>query len=83
MNEKAAQDFKDPGVNMVLSSAIFSTEYRMFYTMFFGNSMAGLEFLSRLANIVKDIVGKDEATAATIVVIKGGFNFLLFVRTHV
>ncbi|KAI1313919.1 hypothetical protein EDD11_002382 [Mortierella claussenii] len=73
-NEKTAQDFKDPGVNMVLSSAIFSSEYRIMYIMFFGNSIAGLVFLSRLANIVKDIFGKDEATAATIVAINGGFN---------
>ncbi|KAF9401586.1 hypothetical protein BGZ94_005168, partial [Podila epigama] len=34
----------------------------------------GLVFLSRLANIIKDIFGKDEATAATIVAINGGFN---------
>ncbi|KAG0240032.1 major facilitator superfamily domain-containing protein [Mortierella sp. GBAus27b] len=74
MNEKAVQDIKDPGVNMVLSSAIFSTEYRMIYIMFFGNSIAGLVFLSRLANIVKDIFGKDESVAATIVAINGGFN---------
>ncbi|KAK3813378.1 MAG: oxalate/formate antiporter [Benniella sp.] len=74
MNDRSAQDFKDPGVNMVLSSAIFSTEYRMIYIMFFGNSIAGLVFLSRLANIVKDIFGKDEAVAATIVAINGGFD---------
>ncbi|KAF9917383.1 hypothetical protein BX616_001197 [Lobosporangium transversale] len=73
-DEKAAQDFKDPGLKMVLSSAIFSKEYRIIYIMFFGNSIAGLVFLSRLANIVKDIFGKDEATAATIVAINGGFN---------
>ncbi|KAG0364581.1 hypothetical protein BGZ54_007362 [Gamsiella multidivaricata] len=74
MNEKAFQDFMDPGVSMTLSSAIFSKEYRIIYIMFFGNSIAGLVFLSRLANIVKDIFGKDEATAATIVAINGGFN---------
>ncbi|GJJ69544.1 MFS transporter, OFA family, oxalate/formate antiporter [Entomortierella parvispora] len=73
-NEKAAQDYKDPGVNMVLSSAIFSKEYRIMYVMFFGNSIAGLVVLSRLANIVMDIFGKDGATAATIVAINGGFN---------
>ena len=71
MNDKSAQHFKDPGVNMVLSFAVFSTEYRMIYAMFFGNSIAGLVFLSRLANIVKDIFGKDEAVAATIVAING------------
>ncbi|KAF9365584.1 hypothetical protein BGX34_009410 [Mortierella sp. NVP85] len=65
--------FKDPRINMVLSSAIFSTEYRMIYIIF-GNSIVGLVFLSRLANIVKDIFGKDEAVAATIVAINGGFN---------
>ncbi|KAF9348874.1 hypothetical protein BGX26_012753 [Mortierella sp. AD094] len=73
-NERAAQDFKDPGVNMVLSTVIFSSEYRIIYIMFFGNSIAGLVFLSRLANIVKDIFGKEESTAATIVAINGGFN---------
>ncbi|KAF9932992.1 hypothetical protein FBU30_006816 [Linnemannia zychae] len=73
-SEKAAKDYKDPGANMVLSSAIFSKEYRIIYIMFFGNSIAGLVFLSRLANIIKDIFGKDEATAATIVAINGGFN---------
>ncbi|KAF8931137.1 oxalate/formate antiporter [Dissophora ornata] len=72
--DRAAQDFKDPGVNMVLSTAIFSSEYRIMYIMFFGNSIAGLVVLSRLANIVKDIFGKDEATSATIVAINGGFN---------
>ncbi|KAK3810417.1 MAG: oxalate/formate antiporter [Linnemannia elongata] len=74
LDEKAAQEFRDPGVNMVLSSAIFSTEYRIMYIMFFGNSIAGLVFLSRLANITKDIFNKDEATSATIVAINGGFN---------
>ncbi|KAF9319326.1 hypothetical protein BG003_009407 [Podila horticola] len=73
-NEKTAAEFKDPGATMVLSNAIFSKEYRIIYIMFFGNSIAGLVFLSRLANIVKDIFGKDEATAATIVAINGGFN---------
>ncbi|KAG0033459.1 hypothetical protein BGZ81_008412 [Podila clonocystis] len=73
-NEKAAAKFKDPGASMVLSNAIFSKEYRIIYIMFFGNSIAGLVFLSRLANIIKDIFGKDEATAATIVAINGGFN---------
>ncbi|KAG0039644.1 hypothetical protein BGZ82_007228 [Podila clonocystis] len=73
-SEKAAQELKDPGVNMALSDAIFSTEYRLMYIMFFGNSIAGLVFLSRLANIITDIFGKDGATAATIVAINGGFN---------
>lgn len=73
-SEKAAQDLKDPGVTMALSDAIFSTEYRLMYIMFFGNSIAGLVFLSRLANIITDIFGKDGATAATIVAINGGFN---------
>ncbi|KAF9323688.1 hypothetical protein BG006_001240 [Podila minutissima] len=73
-SEKAAQELKDPGVNMALSEAIFSTEYRLMYIMFFGNSIAGLVFLSRLANIITDIFGKDGATAATIVAINGGFN---------
>ncbi|KAG0340031.1 hypothetical protein BG000_000823 [Podila horticola] len=73
-SEKAAQELKDPGVTMALSDAIFSTEYRLMYIMFFGNSIAGLVFLSRLANIITDIFGKDGATAATIVAINGGFN---------
>ncbi|KAF8984385.1 hypothetical protein BGZ52_012749 [Haplosporangium bisporale] len=73
-SEKAVQDLKDPGVTMALSDAIFSTEYRLMYIMFFGNSIAGLVFLSRLANIITDIFGKDGATAATIVAINGGFN---------
>ncbi|KAK3845227.1 MAG: oxalate/formate antiporter [Linnemannia gamsii] len=72
--EKAVQDYKDPNAKMPLSTAIFSKEYRIMYIMFFGNSIAGLVFLSRLANIIKDIFGKDEATAATIVAINGGFN---------
>ncbi|KAG0259245.1 hypothetical protein BGZ95_004738 [Linnemannia exigua] len=72
--EKAVQDYKDPNAKMPLSTAIFSKEYRIMYIMFFGNSIAGLVFLSRLANIIKDIFAKDEATAATIVAINGGFN---------
>ncbi|KAF9932982.1 hypothetical protein FBU30_006806 [Linnemannia zychae] len=74
LDEKSAQEFRDPGVNMVLSSAIFSNEYRIMYVMFFGNSIAGLVFLSRLANITKDIFNKDEGISATIVAINGGFN---------
>ncbi|KAF9583446.1 hypothetical protein BGW38_009444 [Lunasporangiospora selenospora] len=73
-SEKAAQQFRDPGQGMMLSTAIFSKEYRIMYIMFFGNSIAGLVFLSRLANIVKDIFNKDTGTAATIVAINGGFN---------
>ncbi|KAF9977170.1 hypothetical protein BGZ75_010398 [Mortierella antarctica] len=72
--EKAAGQFRDPGATMVLSDAIFSKEYRIIYIMFFGNSIAGLVFLSRLANIITDIFNKDAATAATIVAINGGFN---------
>ncbi|KAF9278984.1 hypothetical protein BGZ68_008207 [Mortierella alpina] len=72
--EKAAGQFRDPGATMVLSDAIFSKEYRIIYIMFFGNSIAGLVFLSRLANIITDIFNKDPATAATIVAINGGFN---------
>ncbi|KAF9976741.1 hypothetical protein BGZ73_007966 [Actinomortierella ambigua] len=72
--EKAASQLRDPGTTMNLSDAIFSKEYRFIYLMFFGNSIAGLVFLSRLANIVKDIFGKDASTAATIVAINGGFN---------
>ncbi|KAG0239965.1 hypothetical protein BGW41_007360 [Actinomortierella wolfii] len=72
--EKAAASLRDPGTSMNLSDAIFSKEYRFIYLMFFGNSIAGLVFLSRLANIVKDIFGKDASTAATIVAINGGFN---------
>ncbi|KAF9304270.1 hypothetical protein BGZ74_001965 [Mortierella antarctica] len=45
------------------------------YIMFFGNSIAGLVFLSHLANIIKDIFGKDEATAASIVAINGRLFF--------
>ncbi|KAF9162475.1 hypothetical protein DFQ26_003529 [Actinomortierella ambigua] len=57
--EKAAAQLRDPATTMNLSDAILSKEYRFNYLMFFGNSIAGLVFLSRLANIVKDIFGKD------------------------
>ncbi|CAO3575092.1 unnamed protein product [Mortierella alpina] len=73
-SEKTTLDETDPGSKMILSDAIFSKEYRIMYVMFFGNSIAGLVFLSRLANIITDIFGKDQATAATIVAINGGFN---------
>ncbi|KAF9572111.1 hypothetical protein EC968_010364 [Mortierella alpina] len=72
--ETAAGQCRDPGATMALSDAIFSKEYRIIYVMFFGNSIAGLVFLSRLANIITDIFNKDAATAATIVAINGGFN---------
>ncbi|KAG0215647.1 hypothetical protein BGX28_008893 [Mortierella sp. GBA30] len=73
-DEKMDRQVKDPGATMILSDAIFSKEYRIMYVMFFGNSIAGLVFLSRLANIITDVFNKDQATAATIVAINGGFN---------
>ncbi|KAF9081754.1 hypothetical protein BGX23_000478 [Mortierella sp. AD031] len=51
-----------------------ASNYRLIYLMFFGNSIAGLVFLSRLSNIVVDIFGKGSDTASTIVSINGGFN---------
>ncbi|KAF9981510.1 hypothetical protein BGZ65_003854 [Modicella reniformis] len=64
----------DPATTMTLTDSIFSREYRLIYIMFFGNSIAGLVFLSRLSNIIQDIFGKDKATASTVVSINGGFN---------
>ncbi|KAF9401677.1 hypothetical protein BGZ94_005149 [Podila epigama] len=72
--QKSASNMKDPAASLTLIQSIFSTEYRLIYIMFFGNSLAGLVFLSRLANITQDIFGKDKDTAATIVAVNGGFN---------
>ncbi|KAG0233619.1 major facilitator superfamily domain-containing protein [Mortierella sp. GBAus27b] len=65
---------QDPSMNLSLIDSIFSRDYRLIYLMFFGNSIAGLVFLSRLTNIITDIFGKDANTASTIVSINGGFN---------
>ncbi|KAG0349908.1 major facilitator superfamily domain-containing protein [Gamsiella multidivaricata] len=72
--DKAAAALRNPASTLSLIDSIFSREYRLIYLMFFGNSIAGLVFLSRLANITADIFGKDKATASTIVSINGGFN---------
>ncbi|KAF9093019.1 hypothetical protein BGX27_001681 [Mortierella sp. AM989] len=71
---KDSSDIENPAARMTLTDSIFSREYRLIYIMFFGNSIAGLVFLSRLANIIGDIFGKDANTATTIVSINGGFN---------
>ncbi|KAG0019758.1 hypothetical protein BGZ81_009614 [Podila clonocystis] len=72
--QKTASNMRDPASTMSLIDSIFSTEYRLIYLMFFGNSLAGLVFLSRLATIVVDIFGKSQAWGATVVSINGGFN---------
>ncbi|KAG0044356.1 hypothetical protein BGZ89_006081 [Linnemannia elongata] len=72
--DKTASNVRNPAASLPLIDSIFSSEYRLIYLMFFGNSIAGLVFLSRLANIVTDIFGKDGNTATTIVSINGGFN---------
>ncbi|KAF9918711.1 hypothetical protein FBU30_011315 [Linnemannia zychae] len=72
--DKTANNIRNPAASLSLIDSIFSSEYRLIYLMFFGNSIAGLVFLSRLANIVSDIFGKDKNVAATIVSINGGFN---------
>ncbi|KAF9119749.1 hypothetical protein BGW39_011955 [Mortierella sp. 14UC] len=72
--DKTASNVRNPASSLALIDSIFSSEYRLIYLMFFGNSIAGLVVLSRLANIVKDIFGKDENIATTIVSINGGFN---------
>ncbi|KAG0348400.1 hypothetical protein BG005_011550 [Podila minutissima] len=72
--QKSASNMRDPASTMTLIDSIFSTEYRLIYLMFFGNSLAGLVFLSRLSTIVVDIFNKSPATGATIVSINGGFN---------
>ncbi|KAL1915250.1 uncharacterized protein VTP21DRAFT_7526 [Calcarisporiella thermophila] len=64
----------EPTISMTLIESIFSREYRLMYIMFFGNSIAGLVFISRLSNIISDIFGKGKDEAATIVSINGGFN---------
>ncbi|KAG0050695.1 hypothetical protein BGZ90_006979 [Linnemannia elongata] len=91
--DKTASNVRNPAASLPLIDSIFSSEYRLIYLMFFGNSIAGLVFLSRLANIVTDIFGKDGNTATTIVSINGGFNlaglasigfiFIMFVRTNI
>ncbi|KAK3819686.1 MAG: oxalate/formate antiporter [Benniella sp.] len=64
----------DPATTLTLIDSMFSREYRLIYIMFFCNSITGLVFLSRLANIAKDIFGRDDNAASTIVSINGGFN---------
>ncbi|KAG0299716.1 hypothetical protein BGZ98_009817 [Dissophora globulifera] len=72
--ENAAAKLRDPAAKLSLLDSIFSREYRLIYIMFFGNSIAGLVFLSRLSNIGVEIFGKPKGTASTIVSINGGFN---------
>ncbi|KAF9431451.1 hypothetical protein BGZ76_000288 [Entomortierella beljakovae] len=74
-NESGAIDtVNDIASRVTLTESINSRDYRLIYLMFFGNSIAGLVFLSRLANVTKDIFGKDTSTASTVVSINGGFN---------
>ncbi|KAI1316881.1 hypothetical protein EDD11_009371 [Mortierella claussenii] len=72
--DKSASNLRHPAATVGLIDSIFSREYRLIYIMFLGNSIAGLVFLSRLANIAQDIFDKDKNTASTIVSINGGFN---------
>ncbi|KAF8929402.1 oxalate/formate antiporter [Dissophora ornata] len=72
--EKSASNLRNPASGVSLIDSIFSREYRLMYIMFFGNSIAGLVFLSRLSNIITGIFGQTGSTAATIVSINGGFN---------
>ncbi|KAF9978086.1 hypothetical protein BGZ73_003826 [Actinomortierella ambigua] len=71
---KDAAHVVDPASTLTLTQSILSREYRFMYLMFFGNSIAGLVFLSRLANIVTAVYGKPSSTGDTIVAINGGFN---------
>ncbi|KAG0259540.1 hypothetical protein DFQ27_004013 [Actinomortierella ambigua] len=71
---KDAAHIVDPASTLTLTQSIFSREYRFMYLMFFGNSIAGLVFLSRLANIVTAVYGKPPSTGDTVVAINGGFN---------
>ncbi|KAF9200520.1 hypothetical protein BGZ49_009222 [Haplosporangium sp. Z 27] len=73
-SEKSASAVENPASRITLTESIFSRDYILIYIMFFGNSIAGLVFLSRLANIVKDIFSKDDNVSTTIVSINGGFN---------
>ncbi|KAG0196134.1 hypothetical protein BGX28_010532 [Mortierella sp. GBA30] len=72
--DKAASNIRNPASTLSLIDSIFSREYRLIYLMFFGNSIAGLVFLSRLSNTASAVFGKDPGTASTIVSINGGFN---------
>ncbi|KAG0235490.1 hypothetical protein BGW41_000735 [Actinomortierella wolfii] len=72
-NKDATKDI-DPSSTLSLTEAILSREYRIMYLMFFGNSIAGLVFLSRLANIIQAVFGKPASVGDTVVAINGGFN---------
>ncbi|KAF9556804.1 hypothetical protein EC968_007934 [Mortierella alpina] len=72
--DRAHASVINPASTLSLIDSIFSREYRLIYLMFFGNSIAGLVFLSRLANIITNVFNRDRDVAATIVAINGGFN---------
>ncbi|KAG0249552.1 hypothetical protein BG011_009196 [Mortierella polycephala] len=72
--EKPESKVIDPAATLTLDQAITSNDYKIIYLMFFGNSIAGLVFLSRLATIVSKVFGKSGDVASTVVAVNGGFN---------
>ncbi|KAF9579908.1 hypothetical protein BGW38_003643, partial [Lunasporangiospora selenospora] len=66
----------EPAIDLTLREALSTYEYLGMYMMFLANLVSGLVILSRLADMVTNVFEKSADTAATVVAINGGFNFV-------
>ncbi|KAF9926738.1 hypothetical protein FBU30_003732 [Linnemannia zychae] len=66
----------EPAIDLTLKEALTTYEYLGMYLMFLANLVAGLVILSRLADMCINVFEKSADTAATVVAINGGFNFV-------
>ncbi|KAG0229594.1 hypothetical protein BGW41_002985 [Actinomortierella wolfii] len=66
----------EPAIDLTLREALSTYEYLGMYMMFLANLVSGLVILSRLADMCINIFDKSADTAATVVAINGGFNFV-------
>ncbi|KAF9133263.1 hypothetical protein BGW39_010181 [Mortierella sp. 14UC] len=66
----------EPAIDLTLKEALTTYEYLGMYLMFLANLVSGLVILSRLADMCINVFDKSADTAATVVAINGGFNFV-------
>jgi MFS family permease len=66
----------EPAIDLTLKEALTTYEYLGMYLMFLANLVSGLVILSRLADMCINVFEKSADTAATVVAINGGFNFV-------
>lgn len=66
----------EPAIDLTLREALSTYEFLGMYLMFLANLVSGLVILSRLADMCINVFEKSPDTAATVVAINGGFNFV-------